>query len=484
MQLVNFCLEPFIQHVECGSVCADGYSAHNLISTNALLRSKGCQVEHFIRPPLHMQFHFSAPLHVACILIQPSLTENAEARIELAGSLHSHGGEGYHYKPCCGSALIQGENSVLVLRNKVFERRFGEVVFSPELCILGSYMDSKLMCLPLIEQPLKHSDVLYSLKCLKVAITQFTGHRPAAIKTLEVWGTPSSSCSALERRVTQRLIAGLRVRPPSGNPLDCMGVYNSHRQHESSPLEESLADHKITVSLASGNELQESYLKGGRILAEFSFSTGASNGYHMSNGHQTGMKEDRHTKGLVGGRQFQGIYPQGPTQLDPSNSSWTVGKPCLTPEMPVGRLESLWGSQVEGEQCITSYSHFRGGRSNLGASTCCSLSLENPGLSTPQPGVETDKRKTINEGMARGGASGGTSGSGGQDTIPEKFLDEITYEIMAVPMLLPSGHYVDKNTLDKLLHTDAIYGRPPSDPFTGKKKNHLKMLNYYLENFL
>ena len=47
------------------------------------------------------------------------------------------------------------------------------------------------------------------------------------------------------------------------------------------------------------------------------------------------------------------------------------------------------------------------------------------------------------------------------------FLDALTFEMMTLPMLLPSGHYVDSSTLDKLAHTDALYGRPPTDPFTG-----------------
>ena len=51
--------------------------------------------------------------------------------------------------------------------------------------------------------------------------------------------------------------------------------------------------------------------------------------------------------------------------------------------------------------------------------------------------------------------------------LPDRFLDEITCELMTLPMLLPSGHCVDRSTLDKLHHTDSIYGRAPSDPFTG-----------------
>lgn len=55
--------------------------------------------------------------------------------------------------------------------------------------------------------------------------------------------------------------------------------------------------------------------------------------------------------------------------------------------------------------------------------------------------------------------------SGGQ--IPESFLDEITYEVMLVPMLLPSGHYVDQSTIEKFSTIENAWGRPNADPFTG-----------------
>ncbi|XP_072032767.1 RING finger protein 37-like [Amphiura filiformis] len=50
---------------------------------------------------------------------------------------------------------------------------------------------------------------------------------------------------------------------------------------------------------------------------------------------------------------------------------------------------------------------------------------------------------------------------------PEDFLDPITYQMMMLPVLLPSGHTVDRSTLDKHNKTEAIWGRPPNDPFTG-----------------
>ena len=57
------------------------------------------------------------------------------------------------------------------------------------------------------------------------------------------------------------------------------------------------------------------------------------------------------------------------------------------------------------------------------------------------------------------------------ETIPDRFLDELTFELMVLPMLLPSGHCVDQSTLDKLAHNDALYGRPPNRSFYRYNKN-------------
>ncbi|KAH3785710.1 RING finger protein 37-like [Dreissena polymorpha] len=51
--------------------------------------------------------------------------------------------------------------------------------------------------------------------------------------------------------------------------------------------------------------------------------------------------------------------------------------------------------------------------------------------------------------------------------IPEDFLDPLTFEIMTVPLLLPSGKSIDQFTLDKFVNVEASWGRQPSDPFTG-----------------
>ena len=52
-------------------------------------------------------------------------------------------------------------------------------------------------------------------------------------------------------------------------------------------------------------------------------------------------------------------------------------------------------------------------------------------------------------------------------SIPEEFIDAITCNIMTIPMLLPSGHNIDSTTLDKHSAAEQVWGRMPSDPFTG-----------------
>lgn len=52
-------------------------------------------------------------------------------------------------------------------------------------------------------------------------------------------------------------------------------------------------------------------------------------------------------------------------------------------------------------------------------------------------------------------------------TIPEELLDSITNDLLTLPYILPSGNVVDQLTLDKHKKREEIFGRPPSDPFTG-----------------
>jgi len=52
--------------------------------------------------------------------------------------------------------------------------------------------------------------------------------------------------------------------------------------------------------------------------------------------------------------------------------------------------------------------------------------------------------------------------------IPPDYLDEITHEMMTMPMTLPSGKSVDRSTVEKCSESQEMWGGPARDPFTGQ----------------
>lgn len=52
--------------------------------------------------------------------------------------------------------------------------------------------------------------------------------------------------------------------------------------------------------------------------------------------------------------------------------------------------------------------------------------------------------------------------------IPDEFLDQITCELMSLPMTLPSGKIIDERTLERCQELDIASGRTVSDPFSGQ----------------
>lgn len=68
--------------------------------------------------------------------------------------------------------------------------------------------------------------------------------------------------------------------------------------------------------------------------------------------------------------------------------------------------------------------------------------------------------------------------------IPEDFLDAITYEIMSLPMVLPSGKTIDNSTLLKHSEHEEKWGRAASDPFTGQYYTDARkpVLNVHLKS--
>jgi len=67
--------------------------------------------------------------------------------------------------------------------------------------------------------------------------------------------------------------------------------------------------------------------------------------------------------------------------------------------------------------------------------------------------------------------------------VPEEFLDPITQTLMLLPMTLPSGHNVDRTTIDRCGEMFASWGGQPRDPFTGRlfSESHKPVFNAALK---
>ncbi|GAV08098.1 hypothetical protein RvY_17840-2 [Ramazzottius varieornatus] len=93
----------------------------------------------------------------------------------------------------------------------------------------------------------------------------------------------------------------------------------------------------------------------------------------------------------------------------------------------------------------------------------------------PKPVAENEKKRVAEEEGSqdhkrlrfREPASSEVAGETHTREIPEGFLDELTYEVMSDPVILPSGHTVDMSSIRTHELVQRELGRRLFDPFTG-----------------
>lgn len=98
--------------------------------------------------------------------------------------------------------------------------------------------------------------------------------------------------------------------------------------------------------------------------------------------------------------------------------------------------------------------------------------------------ASVDQIESTNQGEAENKCAANPSLDVAMDNaIPEAFLDAITFEIMALPMVLPSGKTIDNTTLLKHTEHEENWGRAASDPFTGQTftESRKPVLNAHLK---
>lgn len=467
--MINFCLAPLTRHLECTSVCADDYSATNLISREPHLRQKGFRVEHFIRPPVHLDFYFLAPINIARVLVQPDLMEGAEARVSIfTSSATTALPQQQQQMVLCGRGTVRAEKNVLVLRNKAFERQHKGL---DAASVFGSHMSPNDLTQQ-SEQPMKQMN---NVRLLKLSITQFSGPRPVALRQVEVWGALGSCCTREEMMAAHRAIACLRM---PANLVNNVSVYNSNPEHV----------RRVAVA--------------GQLCQPWEI-------HHTEPGQAVNAcvcTEDRKVcKASMEWSEGEGLTPDMTTLPASTGESLQAVRTCThIRESACDRTQRPASIQRARVSSIFPSTYFLGNQqspypymeqpevnggpqliSSVSEASQCSASLSSASWSckgSHEPSAERYCFKTPHSSIVSASDFGGLAmrqpckdvnrtgqaeGEEGCVRIPEQFLDEITCELMVVPMLLPSGHFVDRSTLEKLHHTDITYGRPPSDPFTG-----------------
>ena len=344
-QLLNFCLEPFVECMTSESVTADCYSSANLVAIDGGARNRGFRVEHFVRPPVTLMVDFSVAVAVCCVLLCPDLPTQAELRLELNGS-HRKGSD--CFRLCHGvTARGNGGNMVVVMKNPLsWKKRGVDPANISSAAVRKSYVAAGLEKAELQEFWMKACPMLGCCRHLQVKISWWTGTKPVSLKWMEVWGVPAKNCTQEEARLFQT---------------------------KWSACGDDSVEPSSSLSLATTIPIPQYF---------------HSPDPHLNPIHH--FHPDLHSN-----------HPNTTNQSSSASSSH------------------------DGER-------------------------------SPGDGADV--------GVFAGGKHPLWDYSG---NTPTKLLDEITFEVMVLPMLLPSGHCVDQSTLDKLARADTACGRPPTDPFTG-----------------
>lgn len=497
-ELINFCLQPLVD-ISSTAVSADDHPLSNLISINPSVRSKGFRVERFIRPPVQLDFEFQqVPVNVACIIVQPELAPHSEMRLEVAASFHTASVCSNLVK-ICPNTVVKDNQTLLLLENRAFKKRDGGVfsISKTDLTscqVEGSFMSQSVLSRALgtgvAVQPLKHPNILSRLRQLTLTVTRITGPKPLALKSLEVWGSPSrdSSCTKLDC-----LWSCLAAVGKERSQVSSEGV-NLYCSKNSSPEQDTVTAndlHRSCANTCSCARNQQETMSSHAPRVEHGWLSreechcrvqGVQRG-PVFGGAGTDTQEVVHIKELTNenkkslkpqqraarGAHLHGCshnIGQGKQKPGPSNSS--SGSSCRSGSHR-GWLEGKNGSPPSTSSLLLQQpNHNTSSRDHdsesISQRSCGQWTRINKAAIDHQQQLQQQQQQRLEDAQTVPTASGNMHHC---REVPSEFLDKITYEVMQIPMLLPSGHCVDRSTVERLGNNDSLYGRPPTDPFTG-----------------
>ncbi|XP_053480904.1 RING finger protein 37 [Ictalurus furcatus] len=81
--VVNLCLPHFKTTAHCNKLCADGCEVSNLLSGDPAALRRGCRLEYFLRPPLHVTLHFQVRVELYRVDVELLPCGSASRRLEI-----------------------------------------------------------------------------------------------------------------------------------------------------------------------------------------------------------------------------------------------------------------------------------------------------------------------------------------------------------------------------------------------------------------
>lgn len=238
--LVNVCFDHFLSDREINCVTIDGKGFENLLSLDRKEKSKGFQVETFVRPPVRFSLTFKIPVYVTHILVKPySDGANQTCKIQLAMN------DSAMRKNSCGSFVLPSNPLPVVLYNSQSSK--GSNHFELPTKVVGSLVHAKLLGQKIVSQPFK---VGSATSTLTMNILWWSGPKSIAIQCLEVWGTVGANVSYEKKRIFKELIQAVSSR----DFFDCTEPFLAQKMYNAVGGEPDLKETTSNPQLVSDND--------------------------------------------------------------------------------------------------------------------------------------------------------------------------------------------------------------------------------------
>ncbi|XP_060787817.1 RING finger protein 37 isoform X2 [Neoarius graeffei] len=196
---VNLCLPHFKTTAYCNKLCADGCDVSNLLSGDPAALRRGCRLEYFLRPPLHVTLRFQVKVELYRVDVQLLPCGNASRRLEILTCSE--------VKPAKTSENDQEREQFKLV---------GRCELSEEVLICFKHPNFKLRA-PFSERPpdppahakqqklwSQGFQALNSVAQLRITVPYGGASSALGIKSLVVWGVPAHCCSLSELEQFQK----------------------------------------------------------------------------------------------------------------------------------------------------------------------------------------------------------------------------------------------------------------------------------------